>query len=99
MMISLVLSVGAAIAYWLIARSIVVPLKELVGVSREVSRGKMDVEARGGGLLETRTLAETFNEMLRSLERHRSELEDAQPDHGPATGPGRGRKILHDGCP
>jgi signal transduction histidine kinase len=77
MMISLLLSVGAAIAYWLIARSIVVPLKELVGVSREVSRGRMDVEARGGGLLETRTLAETFNEMLRSLERHRSELEDA----------------------
>jgi signal transduction histidine kinase len=77
MMISLVLSVGSAMAYWLIARSIVAPLKELVGVSREVSRGNMDVEARGGGLLETRTLAETFNEMLRSLKRHRSELEDA----------------------
>jgi signal transduction histidine kinase len=77
MTISLFLSAGAALAYWLIARSIVAPLKELVGVSKEVSGGRMDVEARGGGLLETRTLAETFNEMLRSLEKHRNELEEA----------------------
>jgi signal transduction histidine kinase len=77
MIISLVLSLGSAMAYWLIARSIVAPLNDLVAVSREVSKGRMDVEARGGGLLETRTLAETFNEMLRSLEKHRRDLEDA----------------------
>jgi signal transduction histidine kinase len=77
MIISLVLSLGSALAYWLIARSIVAPLNDLVAVSREVSKGRMDVEARGGGLLETRTLAETFNEMLRSLGRHRRDLENA----------------------
>lgn len=76
-MISLALSLISAIAYWLIARSIVSPLKELAAVSKEVSKGRLDVTARGGDLPETRTLAETFNEMLRSLERHRKELEDA----------------------
>lgn len=73
-LISIALVVIAAIIYWLMARLISSPLKNLVEVSKQVSRGKMDIRAQGGRFHETRVLANTFNEMLAALEKQRREL-------------------------
>ncbi len=73
-LISIALVIIAAIIYWLMARLIATPLKNLVDVSKLVSQGKMDVRAQGSRFHETRILATTFNEMLTALERQRQEL-------------------------
>ncbi len=72
--ISLALVLAAAVIYWFMARLIAAPLKNLVKVSKQVSRGEMDVHAAGGRFHETRILATTFNEMLAALEQQRREL-------------------------
>lgn len=74
-LISLVLSLAPVAMYWMLARAINAPLKQLVKVARRVSRGKMDVRAEGGTLLETRTLAQAINEMLQTLEERRREIQ------------------------
>lgn len=73
--VSLVMVVAAVLIYWFMARLITVPLTNLVEVSREVSRGRLDIRAAGGRFHETRTLAATFNEMLSALVRQRRELQ------------------------
>jgi len=73
-LISIALVIIAALIYWLMARLITTPLKNLVDVSKQVSQGKMDVRAQGGRFHETRILASTFNEMLSDLSRKRREL-------------------------
>ncbi len=78
MLISFLLSLIPVICYRFLAKSIVAPLNDLVQVSKAVSKGQMDIRARGGRLLETRTLAATFNEMLNELKRKQKELQDAQ---------------------
>ncbi|MEA3240981.1 MAG: ATP-binding protein [Pseudomonadota bacterium] len=72
--ISIVLVLAAVFIYWLMARLIAAPLKDLVEVSHQVSQGQMDVRARGGRFHETRILATTFNEMLTALGHQRQEL-------------------------
>jgi signal transduction histidine kinase len=66
--------------YWFFSRSIVRTLNHLVDVAKQVSDGKMDVTARGGGFYETRVLAAAFNEMLTSLKAQRSTLEKVYAD-------------------
>ena len=73
--ISLVLSLAPVVMYWMLARSISAPLKQLVKVAQRVSRGKMNVRAKGGTLVETRTLAQAINEMLATLEERRLEIQ------------------------
>ncbi len=75
LLISLALVVVAAAIYWFMARLIAAPLTNLVNVSRQVSRGEMNLQADGGRFHETRILAQTFNEMLTALQRQRRELE------------------------
>lgn len=72
--ISLALVLAAVFVYWLMARLISLPLKNLVEVSKQVSQGDMDIRAQGGRFHETRILATTFNEMLTALGRQRREL-------------------------
>ncbi len=76
-LIAFALSSIPVIVYWLLARSIVAPLNDLLEVSGKVSEGDMDVKARGGRLLETRTLARAFNNMLLAIKRHQKELDEA----------------------
>ncbi|MFZ0447785.1 MAG: ATP-binding protein [Desulfatiglandaceae bacterium] len=76
-LIALALSSIPVTVYWLLARSIVAPLRDLLEVSGKVSEGNMDVRARGGRLLETRTLARAFNNMLLAIKRHQKELDEA----------------------
>jgi signal transduction histidine kinase len=79
-LIALTLSSIPVAVYWLLARSIVAPLNDLLEVSGKVSEGDMDVKARGGRLLETRTLARAFNNMLLAIKRHQRELDEAYRD-------------------
>ncbi len=74
-LISLVLSLAPVAMYWMLARAINAPLKQLVKLARQVGRGNMDVRAKGGTLLETRTLAHAINEMLETLEERRREIQ------------------------
>ena len=76
-LLAMVFSTIPMIVYWFLAKSIVAPLKDLVKVSRKVSEGDMTVRAKGGKLLETRTLAATFNDMLAAVKRHQEELDMA----------------------
>jgi signal transduction histidine kinase len=76
-LIALALSSIPVTVYWLLARSIVAPLNDLLDVSGKVSEGDMDVRARGGRLLETRTLARAFNNMLLAIKKHQKELDEA----------------------
>jgi signal transduction histidine kinase len=75
--ISLLLSLVPVIMYWMLSRAINAPMTQLVQVSKQVSRGHMDVRADGGSLQETRTLARALNEMLDALETRRRELSQA----------------------
>jgi signal transduction histidine kinase len=66
--------------YWFFSRTIVKTLNHLVDVSREVSRGHMNLKARGGGFYETKMLASAFNDMLNDLKEQRKALEKAYAD-------------------
>ncbi len=74
-LISLALSLAPVAMYWMLARAINAPLKQLVKLARQVTRGNMQVRAKGGTLLETRTLAQAINEMLETLEERRREIQ------------------------
>jgi len=73
-LISLFLSFAPIGMYWTLSRAINAPLKNLLTVARQVSRGQMEGRADGGRLHETRTLAHAFNEMLKALESQRREI-------------------------
>ncbi len=75
MAVSFILSSISLAWYWFFARSITVPLINLVAASRKVSQGDFDVRASGGDLRETKTLAKVFNEMLNSVKSHQKETE------------------------
>lgn len=77
LLMAFMLAAGAVLLYWFMARSIVAPLKNLLAVARDVSRGRQDVRADGGALPETRALAATFNEMLDALGEQRRKLAEA----------------------
>jgi len=73
--ISLILSLAPVLMYWMVSRAINAPLKQLVKLARQVSKGNMDVQAHGGTLQETRTLALAINEMLDNLAARRREIQ------------------------
>jgi len=75
--ISLFLSLAPILMYWMLSRAINAPLKQLVKLARQVSRGNLNVRASGGTLQETRTLALAINEMLESLATKRHEIDQA----------------------
>ena len=76
-LISLALSLAPVAMYWGLARAINAPLRGLVEVAKQVSRGRMNVRAAGGSLRESRALAGAINEMLDALETKRRELNEA----------------------
>ncbi|PIP47100.1 MAG: two-component sensor histidine kinase [Deltaproteobacteria bacterium CG_4_8_14_3_um_filter_51_11] len=76
-MMSLAVAGLAVAVFFFISRSIVAPVRSLVDLTTEVSRGNMLARARPGSLPETRQLAVAFNSMLMSLEEHRRALEKA----------------------
>lgn len=68
----------AAISFlvsFIFSRSLVAPVRALVGASRRVGIGDLDLRVDGGSLPETRELAEAFNQMLVSLAESRTTLE------------------------
>jgi signal transduction histidine kinase len=73
--ISLLLAMISVGLYWLLARAISAPLQGILAVAAQVSRGRMDVRAKGGSLQETRTLAGAINEMLDALAVQRERLD------------------------
>lgn len=75
--VSLLLAVVPVVLYWMLSRAISSPLLGLLAVASQVSRGRMDVRARGGSLHETNTLAGAINEMLDALEAQRHKLDEA----------------------
>jgi signal transduction histidine kinase len=76
--LSLLLATLTAILYWRLSRAIRAPLRQVLHVAGEVSRGHLELRADGGHLLETATLARAFNDMLDALQRQRRELKEAQ---------------------
>lgn len=74
--VSLILALVVVIMYWMLSRTIIAPLHELLDVARQVSGGQMSVRARGGALLEISTLAAAFNEMLDTLELQQRQLSE-----------------------
>jgi len=77
LVVSLLLAVVPVVLYWMLSRAISAPLLGLLAVAGQVSRGRMDVRARGGSLHETNTLAGAINEMLDALEAQRRKLDEA----------------------
>jgi len=73
--VSLFLSLAPVLMYWMVSRAINAPLKQLVKLAHQVSKGNMDVQAHGGTLQETRTLALAINEMLDNLAARRREIQ------------------------
>ncbi|MBU4260892.1 MAG: HAMP domain-containing protein [Proteobacteria bacterium] len=73
--ISLLLAIVPIVMYWMLSRAISAPLQGILAVAAQVSRGRMDVRARGGSLQETRTLAGAINEMLDALALQREKLD------------------------
>jgi signal transduction histidine kinase/cell division protein FtsB len=62
--------------FWL-SKSLVNPIRRLVGAAEKVTRGEHDTRAVPDSIPETRTLAESFNTMLDSLEWSNRALEEA----------------------
>lgn len=75
--LSLMLASIPFFLYWRLSRAIRAPLKHVLQVAAEVSRGRMDIRAEGGTLVETITLANAFNEMLEALQLQRQQLKQA----------------------
>ncbi|MBW2186979.1 MAG: hypothetical protein JRG71_11470 [Deltaproteobacteria bacterium] len=78
--LSLLLALIPLFLYWRLSRAIRAPLKHVLHVAAEVSRGRMDIRAEGGTLIETITLANAFNEMLEALQLQRQQLKQANED-------------------
>ncbi|MFZ5775262.1 MAG: ATP-binding protein [Thermodesulfobacteriota bacterium] len=76
-LVSLGLALAPVLMYWLLARAITAPLLGLLAVAGQVSRGRLDVRARGGSLAEIDTLATAINEMLDAIESQRRKLGEA----------------------
>ncbi len=79
-LISLFLSLVPFALFWLIAKSLVSPLKDLASVAKTVSEGNMGVRAVGGRFRETQLLASTFNTMLENLKKHQEKLAEVQKE-------------------
>lgn len=77
LLVSLLLALVPVVLYWMLSQAINAPLLGLLAVAGQVSRGRMDVRARGGSLQETNTLACAINEMLDALEAQRHKLDEA----------------------
>ena len=73
-LVALALALVSVGMYWAMSRAIISPLRGLLAVAGEVSRGRMSVRAAGGSLVEISTLALAFNEMLDTLEEQRVKL-------------------------
>jgi len=73
--ISFLLAMVPVGMYWLLAKAISAPLQGILAVAAQVSRGRLDVRARGGSLVETKTLARAINEMLGALAKQRETLD------------------------
>lgn len=78
MLLSLGLAVASCLIFFLISRSLVLPVISLAEVAHQVSQGNRSLRAPLGTLPETRRLALSFNEMLDSMEVARQALLDAQ---------------------
>jgi len=61
---------------YLITRSITKPLSEMVGVTQSVTMGNLDHEVRVKSRDEIGQLGVSFNKMVASLRKMRSELEE-----------------------
>ncbi len=77
LLISLLLAVVPVFLYWRLSRMIRAPFKDIMAVAGDVSRGRLDVRAKGGSLQETSTLAAAFNEMLDALQWQRQQIKEA----------------------
>ncbi len=62
------------LAHTLVSKAALVPLKELLDAVRKVAAGDLDVAISGGGLPETRELAQAFCLMVNSLKEHQKML-------------------------
>jgi signal transduction histidine kinase len=64
-----------SLGFFFVSRSVALPLEKILGVAQAVSRGRMDVRADtkgpGTSLVEIRTLAAGFNDMLDALEQEK----------------------------
>jgi len=77
-LLSLGLAVASVLIFFLISRSLVLPVVSLAEVARQVSQGNRSLRAPMGTIPETRRLALSFNEMLDSIEKSRQDLLNAQ---------------------
>ena len=75
--VALLLALVPVVLYWMLSRAITAPLLGLLAVAIQVSRGRMNVRARGGSLREINTLATAINEMLDAIESQRRKLGEA----------------------
>ncbi|MDT8421788.1 MAG: HAMP domain-containing sensor histidine kinase [Desulfuromonadales bacterium] len=76
-LLSLLLAIVPVVMYWRLSKAISAPLKQLLKVASQVSKGRTDVRAEGGSLREINTLSRAINDMLDGLESHRRELDRA----------------------
>jgi len=73
---ALVITATAALVGMLIARSIVVPIKELVRASQQIAGGALDTEVFIDARDEIGLFARTFNQMTRNLRKLYEEVEE-----------------------
>ncbi|MGI9643722.1 MAG: HAMP domain-containing protein, partial [Ilumatobacteraceae bacterium] len=79
----ILVSVAAAAVGWLIAGTVVAPLRRLTGAAEEVeSSGRLDVDVPGTGSDEVGRLGAAFRSMLGALERSRADQQRLVQDAG-----------------
>jgi len=70
-----------SLGFFFMSQSVVLPLRKLLSLAQAVSRGRMDIRAdtrgTGSGLVEIRTLADGFNDMLDALETEKQKAGEA----------------------
>ncbi len=80
LLLSAALAALGLMIFYLISRSLVLPLTRLADTARKIGAGQRDLRMQAGGLPETREVSVAFNAMLDSLERSRQAVEEANQE-------------------
>ena len=79
-LLSVVVALLSICCFYVISRSLVVPVNRLARIAEKIAGGDRKVRAQPDRIPETRELALAFNSMLDSLDRSSKELEQAYQD-------------------
>ena len=79
-LLSAAMAAVGLVIFYLISRSLVLPLTRLAETARKIGAGERDLRMQPGNIPETREVSISFNAMLDSLERSRQAVEAANQE-------------------